>query len=214
MNNEIEPGKKGDSTWLGVGAVGAAILASSCCILPLLLGGAGVSALGLAASFETARPYLLGVTALLLGGGFYYNYFRKPDCAPGEACEVPRPRLQRFNRTVLWFATAAVVAFALFPSYATIFTKGEAPPAASFGSVSSEQIVLEVSGMTCEACAVGIQRELAGVPGVLRAEVDFVSKQALVVIQADPRPDDTELLSAVDRAGYSAVVTPSGDHKG
>ena len=200
--------------WVTGGAVVTAVVASSCCILPLFLGGAGVSALGLAATIETARPYLLGVTALFLAGGFYYNYFRQPDCAPGEACEVPRPRLQRFNRTVLWLATAAVVAFALFPSYATMFTGGEAPAASDYGRVASQQVVLHVSGMTCEACAVGVQNELAAVPGVLRVEVDFGTKQAVVVVKADTPPEDADLLSAVDRAGYSAAIAPAAGTKG
>jgi mercuric ion transport protein len=205
MNEEIEPKTK-DGRWATGGALAAAVVASSCCILPLVFGAAGISTVAVAGAFESARPYMLGVTAVLLGFGFYYNYFRKPDCAPGEACETPRRGLRRLNRSMLWFATVAVVALAFFPSYAFVFAGSQTPAAANVDSVASAQVVLDVSGMTCEACTVSVQNELAAVPGVLRSEVDFRAGRAIVLVQADSPPSTGDLLSAVSRAGYSAVV--------
>jgi len=149
------------------------------------------------------------VTAILLGVGFYYNYLRKPDCETGDACETPRPGLRRFNRSMLWLATVAAVVLAFFPSYATVFTAGETPPAQNYEAVASTQLILDVRGMTCEACAVSIQNELAAVPGVLRSDVDYSGGRATILIQADTPPSTSDLLAAVDRAGYSAVVAPS-----
>jgi copper chaperone CopZ len=214
MSGQLEPDQDTRGRWVTGGAVVAAVLASSCCILPLAFGAAGISTAALAVGFEAARPTMLVVTALLLGAGFYYHYFRKPNCAPGDTCEAPRPRLQRFNRTILWFGTVAVVSLALFPSYATVFTEGQAPPAAAFGQAASEQRVLQLSGMTCEACAVEIQRELASVPGVLQVEVDYPAQEARVVIDAETPPADEELVSAVARTGYSASVAPARDERG
>jgi len=209
MNDETDQETK-NGRWATGGAVAAAVLASSCCILPLIFGAAGISTVALAGAFESARPLMLGVTVVLLGVGFYYNYFRKPDCEPGDACETPRPGLRRFNRSMLWFATVAVVALAFFPSYATVFAADQTPAATNLETVASTEIVLEVSGMTCEACSVSVQNELAAVPGVLRSEVDFDSGKAIVLVQTDAPPSSSELLSAVDRAGYSAVIAPFG----
>ncbi len=199
-------GEPRSGRWATGGAVAAAVLASTCCILPLVLGAAGLSSVALAGAFESARPLMLVVTAILLGVGFYYNYLRKPDCELGEACETPRPRLQRFNRGMLWLATVAVVVLALFPSYATVFTAGDTPPIQNYEVMASRQLVLEVSGMTCEACAVTIQNELAAVPGVLRSDVDYDGGMATVLVRADTPPSTSELLSAVGRAGYSAAM--------
>ncbi len=206
MNNEPEPSGR----WATGGAIAAAVVASSCCILPLVFGAAGISTVALAGAFESARPYMLGVTIVLLGLGFYYNYFRKPACEPGDACEAPRPGLRRINRTMLWLATVAVVAVAFFPSYAFVFAGSKTPAVAGAESIDSKQVVLEVSGMTCEACTVSVQNELAAVPGVLRSEVDFQAGTAVVLVQADSAPSASDLLSAVSRAGYSAVVASSG----
>ncbi len=205
MNNEPEPSGR----WATGGAIAAAVVASSCCMLPLVFGAAGISTVALAGAFESARPYMLGVTIVLLGLGFYYNYFRKAACEPGDACKTPRPGLRRMNRTMLWLATVAVVALAFFPSYAFVFAGSETPAVSGVESIDSKQVVLEVSGMTCEACTVSVQNELAAVPGVLRSEVDFRAGKAVVLFQADSAPSASDLLSAVSRAGYSAVVASS-----
>jgi len=95
--------------------------------------GLGASSAGAGAFFAAWRVPLLIATVALLGSGFYLVY-RKPRCAPGEACEVPNPRLQRFNRGMLWLTTVFVAAFAFFPEYVGAFTGGggevaEAAPA-------------------------------------------------------------------------------------
>ena len=130
------------------GSVLAAVLASACCWLPLLLLSFGASAAGLSAAFEQMRPWFLGVTAVLLGAGFYLVYFRKEKCAPGSTCATPKPRLHRFNRAVLWIATIMVAVFAFFPNYAGLLADSSQLDMSiqAEGSV----LTLNVEGMTCE----------------------------------------------------------------
>jgi hypothetical protein len=109
--------RRNTSLWAIGGAVVSAVLSSACCWLPILLIAFGASAAGVAGFFEAYRPHLLGITGLLLAGGFYLVYFLKERCSPGEACAMPNPRLRRFNKIVLWAATTFVLAFALFPDY-------------------------------------------------------------------------------------------------
>lgn len=207
--NQMEDEPKPSGRWATGGAIVAAVVASSCCILPLVFGAAGISTVALAGTFESARPYMLVVTAVLLGFGFYYSYFRKPDCEPGDACEAPRRGLRRTNTTMLWVAAAAVVALAFFPSYAFVFAGVKTPAVSGVESIDSKEVVLEISGMTCEACTVSVQKELAAVPGVLRSEVDFQAGKAIVLVQTEVPPSAAALLAAVERAGYSAVLAAS-----
>jgi mercuric ion transport protein len=93
------------------GSVFAAIIASFCCILPIVFALTGFSILGASALFDAWRPYLLGLTFGLLGLGFYFAYRpRKARCAPGSACAMPVT--YRSGRLMLWLATVAVVLFA------------------------------------------------------------------------------------------------------
>ncbi len=187
--------------WVFAASMVAAILASACCILPLVFGGLGLSAIALAGLFEQARPYLLVLTAAIVAAGFYFSYFRAaPDGA--TACAAPRPRIARMSRPLLWVATLAVTGLALFPSYAGIFAGPAPEPHPSLGKVPSETIVLRVDGMTCEGCAIEVQRKLAEVPGVLRAEVSFDEARASVQVDLASPPPNEQLLQAVERAGY------------
>src|SRR5215213_6279181 len=104
-----------EKTVLG-GAIVAAFAASLCCIAPLLFVLLGVGSLGMAAIFEPFRPFLMGGAVILLALAYYWIYFKSDKsaaCATDEACETkPISRASRFG---LWFATFAVILFALTP---------------------------------------------------------------------------------------------------
>lgn len=98
------------------GSVVSGILASACCIGPLVLGLMGISGAAFAQRFEPFRPYLLVVTYVLLGGAFYITYRPEATCGPGEACEMPRAN--RAGKIMLWIAAIVVVLATAFPWYA------------------------------------------------------------------------------------------------
>ncbi len=86
MANEEEKTDKSLS-WLGTGAILAAIGASACCVLPLLLlslgiGGAWISTL---TSMATVRPFLFALTLLLIWMAFMKLYLSEENCEEG-AC--------------------------------------------------------------------------------------------------------------------------------
>ncbi|PHS22632.1 MAG: mercury transporter MerT [Robiginitomaculum sp.] len=95
------------SPWLATGGMAGAIIASSCCIVPLVLvmlglSGAWVSNL---TALEPYKPIFLLITAGLIGAGFWQVYRRpKQDCDDGSLCAKPASR--RITKLVLWVATA------------------------------------------------------------------------------------------------------------
>lgn len=189
-------------------AVGSAILSSACCWLPLLLLAFGLSAGGVAGFFETVRPFFLAAAVIFLGAGFYFAYFRKPACKPGEACAVPNPKLQRFNRVMLWVATVFVLAFALFPYYGPALIRAFAEPtpnAVSTGPGDSSAALTtrtyRVDGMTCAACAAGLEVQLTKLPGVVKARVSYDEGTAVVISRPD-EPSEQAVRSAVEQSGF------------
>ena len=99
----------------GIGAIVGAILASACCIGPLLAVGLGIGGLGAATALEVYRPYLLGGTFACLGVGYYFTYRGGGACVDDEACEVKEgPRLQKI---ALFTATLLTIGFAAFPYF-------------------------------------------------------------------------------------------------
>lgn len=199
--------KTGPGRWIIGGSVIAAVVASACCWLPLLLISSGVSAGGIGMIFEQTRPIFLSVAAVLLAAGFYFTYIRKEKCDPGSACATPSPRLKRINRMIFWVATVGVVAFALFPSYVGVFQPAGAVPVAVENTTASALLTLKVDGMSCEGCAVNLHNELLKVAGVLNAEVKYEEGKAFVSVNSTSPPSTESLIAAVEKAGYKGSLT-------
>ncbi len=107
-----------------LGAIGAALLASLCCIGPLLFVTLGVGA-GLASAFEPLRPVFTVATVALLAVGFYVVYGKRPvavthdaACAHDEACAIPRNRTR--DRVLLWVATVVAFVLLTFPQWSLL----------------------------------------------------------------------------------------------
>jgi mercuric ion transport protein len=63
----------------GVAAAGLAVLASSCCGIPLALAALGVGggAIGLLGPLLPLRPLFLALAAVLIGAGWFFAYKRR-----------------------------------------------------------------------------------------------------------------------------------------
>jgi len=98
------------------GSVIGGILASACCIGPLVFALLGISGAAFAQRFEPLRPYFLVATYALLAGAFYSTYRpAQAECGPGEACEMPRAK--RVGKVMLWIAAVVVLLATTFPMY-------------------------------------------------------------------------------------------------
>jgi copper chaperone CopZ len=190
---------------LAAASVISAVLASWCCIGPLVAAGLGLGAFGAAALFESLRAYLLALTAGLLGLAFYWTYRKQPQekCEGGACATDP----WKSRKTLLWTVTGAAAVLAAFPYYSSFF-RSQAPPspstalAATSGSIRAE---FHVEGMTCAGCALGIQAALSRREGVKEIQVLYDEKTAHVVF--DPAIITAEQLSkAFEELGYK--VTP------
>ena len=94
-----------------VGGLLGALAASSCCILPLVLFGLGVSGawIGNFTRLAAYQPYFLAATLAFLGYGYWLIYRSSTRvCVDGEACARPLPN--RLVKTGLILATILVVA--------------------------------------------------------------------------------------------------------
>ncbi|MDI1346218.1 MAG: mercuric transporter MerT family protein [Pseudolabrys sp.] len=92
------------------GLVGA-LAASSCCILPLVLFGLGVSGawIGNFTQLAPYQPYFIAVTLAFLACGYWLVYRSSQlACAGSAACARPLPN--RLMKASLIVATALIVA--------------------------------------------------------------------------------------------------------
>ena len=104
-------------------AIGAALLASLCCIGPVLFVTLGVGA-GFATRFEPLRPFFTVLTVALLGLGFYSVYGRQrattsaASCDIDGTCTVPRSRTP--DKILLWIAALVALIVLTFPHWSAV----------------------------------------------------------------------------------------------
>jgi mercuric ion transport protein len=187
------------------GSVVAAVAASLCCILPIIFALAGAGIVGASAFFAQLRPFLVVLTLLLLGFGFYFAY-RNPKqvCESGSACAVPA--VKRSGRIGLWMATAVVLVVAAFPYYSEAVANFLLPSkqAAAAAVPHLERARFAVEGMDCTACATAIEKKLKTLEGVQNATLSYRQKQATVEFDSD-KLSVAQLERAIEDAGYRAA---------
>ncbi|GJL72918.1 MAG: mercuric transport protein [Nitrosomonas sp.] len=118
----LEATKPKQARLLAAGGILGAVIASSCCIVPLVLVtfGIGGAWVGNLTALEPYKPYFLGVTAVLLATGFWHVYFKaKSACEDGSYCA--RPSSNRITKSALWIATALALLSATVDFWAPFF---------------------------------------------------------------------------------------------
>lgn len=191
-----------------IGATATAVVASICCIGPVVLAGLGIGAVTAAQQFAPFRPYFLTLTAIFLGFGFFFAY-RKPKNEPcvGEVCEPSG--ITRWGRPLLWIATVIVLALVTFPYYYGPLRASLQNPVQPSLSIAPgtllDTVELQIGGMTCEGCAATIKSKLLETPGVAEVEVHYPAGQARV--KYDPaKTEPSKLVAAVNGLGYKASL--------
>ncbi len=120
MNTDLETPINTPS-WLGIGAVLAAVGASACCVGPFLLlslgiGGAWISTL---TALEPARPFFIILTLIFIGLGYRKLYLTPVRCAVGEICSTTDN--QSRQRLLFWLGSAFILILLAFPWLAPFF---------------------------------------------------------------------------------------------
>lgn len=99
----------------------AAILASSCCLGPLILVMLGVSGawIGNLSALEPYRPLFIG--AALVAMFFAYRAIFRPAqaCGPGDVCAAPQAKTS--YKIIFWVVAALVVVALSFPYVVPLF---------------------------------------------------------------------------------------------
>ncbi|MGV6801803.1 MAG: mercuric transporter MerT family protein [bacterium] len=104
------PLDKENSKFLAIGGVVTALLASSCCIVPVILITFGVSGawVGNLQVLEPYKPLFTILTLGLLGAGYWLVYFKRPaDCDENGQCATPTTT--RWTKWALWIGTLLIL---------------------------------------------------------------------------------------------------------
>lgn len=99
----------------------AAILASTCCLGPLVLVLLGFSGawIGNLTALEPYRPYFLGAALIALFFAWLRIYRPLTACRPAEVCALPQ--VKAAYKVIFWIVAALVVVAFAFPYVLPLF---------------------------------------------------------------------------------------------
>ncbi len=99
----------------------AAILASTCCLGPLVLITLGFSGawIGNLTVLEPYRPIFLGAALIALFFAWRRIYRTEVECKPGEVCALPQTRSA--YKIIFWVVALLVLVALIFPYLAPLF---------------------------------------------------------------------------------------------
>ena len=193
---------KSENKLIGAGLL-TAITASLCCIAPVLALIAGTS--GIASTFswiEPYRPYLIGLTILVLGFAWYQKL--KPKKEIDCECEIDEKPKFIQTKTFLGIITVFATIMLAFPYYSGIFypnTEKQIMIVDKFDLITTE---FKISGMTCASCEEHVNHEVNKLNGILSSKASYENGNAIIEFD-QTKTNETEIEKAINSTGYKVT---------
>ena len=183
--------------WLVGGGLGAAFIASLCCIGPAVFIALGLGSFAAAGIFETLRPWFALVAVVALGFA-WRQALRKKSCADGQ-CEIPT-KTRKGQIALLSLVSILAVGFLAYPSIANLRLQANNEPSSAIG-LNNAQLAVSIPTMDCPACAVGIQGKLNKLEGIENTQITYENKKAIIAY--DPKKINKQsILEAIESTGF------------
>jgi copper ion binding protein len=198
--------QKKDKKLIGAGVV-TAIAASLCCITPVLALFAGAS--GIASTFswiEPFRPYLIGITVLVLAFAWYQKL--KPVKQEDIDCVCEEDENPSFwqSKKFLGIVTVFAAVMLAFPHYSYIFYPETKSKTVQNDQSNISESIFKVKGMTCESCNQHVEHEVSLLSGYMAAVADY--KTGTVKVKYDnTKSSKKEVVDAINKTSYKIIDT-------
>ncbi len=187
-----------------------AITASLCCITPVLALIAGTS--GVASAFawiDPFRPYLIGMTVLVLGFAWYQklNPQKEIDCEC-ESDDLPAGKAgkSKFIQSKTFLGIVTVFAFVMmaFPYYSGIFYTNAERQIIVVDKANLKTTEFKISGMTCASCEAHVNHEVNKLDGIVNSKASFEIGNAIIEFD-NTKTNEKEIEKAINSTGYKVT---------
>jgi copper chaperone CopZ len=192
---------KSSRSLMGAGLL-TAVAASLCCITPVLALFAGAS--GIASTFswlEPARPYLIGITFLVIGYAWYQKLKTRTEQKIECVCEERENPSFLQSKKFLGIVTVFALLMLAFPYYSHLFFPKNEGKLIVVESNNIDQATFDISGMTCQGCEEEVKHEVAQLPGFIEAIVNHETGKAIVKFDKS-KTSIEQIVQAINKTGY------------
>ncbi len=178
----------------------SALLASMCCLGPVLLVLLGLGSLGFGTFLGRYHWWFIAAAIILLTIA-WRSYLKEAGRCRAASCEMAQGKTTRAVLTLASVVVAVFVGLNLY-TYASRHRSAQGPAVARINNASTS-VVIPVEGMTCFTCELTVESSLKTLPGVQSADAKVNDAAAYV------RYDSTQvsldaLVAAINKTGYRA----------
>lgn len=181
--------------------IGAAFIASLCCITPVAASLAGIG--GIAATFswmEPIRPYIIGLTLLILGFAWYQKLKPKSKEEIDCACDDDPSVFQ--SKGFLGVVTLLATVLMAFPYYSDVFFSKKSPEIVYVQQASVETVTYDILGMTCIGCEAAVNNVAQQVEGVLEVKASYETQTATISFDKS-KVQPEQIKQAINSTGFT-----------
>ena len=180
-----------------------AITASLCCITPVLALIAGTS--GIASTFswiEPFRPYLIGLTILVLGFAWYQKLKHRKviDCE----CETDEKPKFIQSKKFLGIVTVFAIVMLTFPYYSGIFYPNTENQLIVVDKSDIKTTEFKISGMTCASCEEHVNHKVNKLNGIINSKASYENGNAIIEFDKT-KTNESEIKQAINSTGYKVT---------
>ena len=193
---------KNENNLIGAGLL-TAITASLCCITPVLALIAGTS--GIASTFswiEPFRPYLIGLTFLVLGFAWYQKL--KPKKEIECDCETEEKPKYIQSKKFLGIVTVFAIVMLAFPYYSGVFYPNTEKQIIVVDKSNVEKTEFKISGMTCASCEDHVNHEVNKLSGIVNIKASYENGNAIIEFDKT-KTNEAEIERAINSTGYEVT---------
>ena len=118
MDNKIIKSDKTTKKIIATGGLFGAIVASTCCVLPVILFALGISGAWISNLVSLARykPFFIVLSLVFIGTGFWMVYFKPQILIPKvQSTSCYRPFPEKTIKIMLWSAVIIILIVFLIP---------------------------------------------------------------------------------------------------
>ncbi len=193
---------KSENNLIGAGLL-TAITASICCITPVLALIAGTS--GIASTFswiEPFRPYLIGLTILVLGFAWYHKLIPRKEID----CECETDEKPKFiqSKKFLGIVTVFAIVMLAFPYYSGIFYPNTEKQIIVVDKSDIKTTEFKINGMTCASCEEHVNHEVNKLNGIVNLKASYENGNAIIEFDKT-KTNGEEIEKAINSTGYKVT---------
>lgn len=181
----------------------SALLASSCCIIPILTLIAGSTVFASSFSWvEPIRPYLIALSVTVLSFAWYQKLRVKAE--PVDCCAVTEKPKFIQSTTFLSIITVFAVAMMAVPLYSNIFFNKVEGQNINIENSKLSVIEFNIEGMTCTSCEGHIEHAVNKLSGIVSVKASYENENAIIEYDST-QTSLQDITEAIGTTGYKII---------